>query len=50
MTTFTTEDRQQAETDWKEKYDNLLEEHRELQELFDKALNNWAKDMERQKK
>ena len=50
MTTFTTEDRKEAEKDWKQEYDKLLEEHRELQELFDKALNNWAKDMERQKK
>jgi len=50
MTTFTTEDREYAENEWKQKYDKLLEEHRELQELFDKALNNWAKDMERQKK
>ena len=50
MTTFTTEDREYAENELKQKYDKLLEEHRELQELFDKALNNWAKDMERQKK
>ena len=39
MTTFTTEDRQQAETDWKEKYEKLQDEYNYLKNLFDKALN-----------
>lgn len=50
MTTFTTEDRLEAEKDWKQEYDKLQEDYNDLKDLFDKALNSWAKDMERQKK
>jgi hypothetical protein len=50
MTTFTTEDRKEAEKNWKQEYDKLLEEYRQLQDVFDRALNAWAKDSERQQK
>jgi hypothetical protein len=50
MTTFTTEDREASEIDWKQKYDKLLEEYRQLQDVFDRALNAWAKESERQQK
>jgi len=49
MTTFTTDDREEAEKDWKQEYDKLLKEYYYLQALFDKALISWAKDMERKK-
>jgi|FreactcultureFD7_1027221.scaffolds.fasta_scaffold76782_1 hypothetical protein len=50
MTTFTTDDRIEAEIDWKAKYESLQEEYEELQRLFDVALHNWAKDSERDHK
>jgi hypothetical protein len=50
MTTFTTDDRKEAEKNWKQEYDKLLEEYRQLQDVFDRALNAWSKESERQQK
>jgi len=50
MTTFTTDDRKEAEIDWKQRYETLLEEYEELRQVFDRAMNSWAKDTERKVK